>query len=61
MKNVIKVITPGILITILCYLLQGGKNILDGIYIIFPIILNYPRRNMGIFIILEEKNEKDFN
>ena len=38
MKNVIKVITPGILITILCYLLQGGKNILDGIYIIFPII-----------------------
>ena len=35
---VIKLILPALLVLAFMYLLRGGKNILEGIYIIFPII-----------------------
>lgn len=38
MKSILKITIPAILICSLCYLLRGGKNILEGIYILFPII-----------------------
>ncbi len=34
----IKLILPALLILSLMYLLRGGKNILEGIYILFPVI-----------------------
>ena len=34
----LKLILPALLILLLIYLLRGGKNILEGIYILFPII-----------------------
>jgi hypothetical protein len=37
-KKILKVAVPSILVLILMFTLRGGKNILDGIYIIFPII-----------------------
>lgn len=36
--EIAKIFLPAILIGILIYTLRGGKNILDGIYIIFPLI-----------------------
>ena len=41
MKKVIKfivVLLPAITLMLLAFMLQGGKNILEGIYIIFPLI-----------------------
>lgn len=38
MKKILKIIVPSILMLILIFLLRGGKNILTGIYIIFPIM-----------------------
>ena len=35
---IIKLILPALLILSLMYLLRGGKNILEGIYILFPVI-----------------------
>ena len=35
---IIKLILPTLLILSLMYLLRGGKNILEGLYILFPII-----------------------
>ena len=36
--SLVKLLLPPILIGILMFALRGGKNILDGIYIIFPLI-----------------------
>ena len=38
MKKLLKIIIPAVLMFILVYLLRGGKNILDGLYIIFPLM-----------------------
>lgn len=35
---IIKLILPALLVLAFMYLLRGGKNILEGIYIIFPLI-----------------------
>ena len=38
MKRIIKIIVPSILMLLLIYLWRDGKDILNGIYIIFPLI-----------------------
>ena len=38
MKRVIKIILPSILMLLLIYLMRNGKDIIVGIYLIFPII-----------------------
>ena len=38
MKKVLKVILPSILMIVLIYFMRGGKDILEGLYIVFPII-----------------------
>ena len=38
MKKVFKIITPSILMLLLIYLWGSGKDILTGIYIVFPIM-----------------------
>ena len=38
MKRIIKIIFPNVLMILLIYLWRDGKDILNGIYIIFPII-----------------------
>lgn len=38
MKKVIKIIVPSILMLLLIYLWRDGKDILNGIYIAFPLI-----------------------
>lgn len=38
MKKILKIIVPSILILILIYLMRDGKDILDGLYFIFPIL-----------------------
>ena len=37
-KKILKILALAILMAILIYLLRGGKKILDGLYIYFPII-----------------------
>ena len=36
--SVVKIVLPALILLILAFALQGGKRILDGIYIIFPLI-----------------------
>lgn len=38
MKKTFKIIFPSIIMFLLIYLMRGGKDILSGIYFIFPII-----------------------
>ena len=38
MKSVLKIIVPNILMLLLIYLWRSGKDILTGIYIVFPIM-----------------------
>ncbi|MBQ7031951.1 MAG: hypothetical protein IJO32_03180 [Bacilli bacterium] len=38
MKKIFKIIIPSILMLLLIYLWRSGKDILTGIYIVFPII-----------------------
>lgn len=38
LKKLLKIIIPAVLIAGLVFLLQGGKKILDGLYIYFPVI-----------------------
>ena len=38
MKRLVKIIIPSILILLLIYIWKDGKDILNGIYIAFPII-----------------------
>ena len=38
MKRLIKILAPCLLMLILIYLLQGGKDILAGLFIYFPLI-----------------------
>lgn len=38
MKRIIKIIVPSILMLLLIYLWRDGKDILSGIYIIFPLM-----------------------
>jgi len=38
MKRVLKIIIPSTLILLLIYLWRNGKDILNGIYMIFPLI-----------------------
>ena len=38
MKRIFKIIVPSILMLLLIYLWRDGKDILNGIYIIFPLI-----------------------
>lgn len=38
MKKIIKIITPSILMILLIYLWRDGKDILNGIYIAFPLM-----------------------
>ena len=38
MKSVLKIIVPSILMLLLIYLWRSGKDILTGIYIVFPVI-----------------------
>ena len=44
--SVIKMIFPAIILAILAFSLQGGKRILDGIYMIFPLIYVF----QGVFL-----------
>ena len=37
-RRILRIILPAIFIALLVCAMQGGKNILDGIYIIFPVI-----------------------
>ncbi len=37
-KRILRVVLPAIFIALLVCAMQGGKNILDGIYIIFPVV-----------------------
>ena len=36
-KRILKVLLPPLLILFLVYMMRGGKDILEGIYIVFPI------------------------
>ena len=38
MKKILKIIIPSILMLLLIYLWRSGKDILTGIYIVFPIM-----------------------
>ena len=38
MKKILKIIFPSVLMLILTYLLRGGKDILNGLFIIFPLM-----------------------
>lgn len=38
MKSILKIIIPSILMLLLIYLWRSGKDILTGIYIVFPIM-----------------------
>ena len=38
MKRIIKIIVPSVLMLLLIYLWRDGKDILNGIYIIFPLM-----------------------
>ena len=38
MKRILKIIIPSILMLVLMYLWKDGKDILNGIYIIFPLM-----------------------
>ena len=38
MKRLFKIVIPAILMFLLVYALRGGKNILEGLYILFPMI-----------------------
>jgi len=38
MKRLLKIILPAVLMFVLVYTLRGGKNILEGLYILFPIL-----------------------
>ena len=38
MKKIFKILFPSIIMFLLIYLMRGGKDILSGIYFIFPII-----------------------
>ena len=38
MKRILKIIIPSILMLLLIYLWRSGKDILTGIYIVFPIM-----------------------
>ncbi len=38
MKRILKTIIPSILMVILIYFMRNGKDILEGLYIIFPIM-----------------------
>ena len=37
-RRILRIILPAIFIALLVCAMQGGKNILDGIYIIFPVV-----------------------
>ncbi len=37
-RRILRIVLPAIFIALLVCAMQGGKNILDGIYIIFPVI-----------------------
>ena len=59
MKRILKIIVPSVLMLVLVYLMRGGKDILDGIYIVFPImyiligiICSYPIKELLICLIL---------
>lgn len=38
MKKILKIITPSVLMLLLIYLWRDGKDILNGIYIAFPLM-----------------------
>ena len=38
MKRIIKIIVPSVLMLLLIYLWRDGKDILNGIYIVFPLM-----------------------
>ena len=38
MKRIIKIIAPSILMLLLIYVWRNGKDILNGLYIVFPIM-----------------------
>ena len=42
----VKIVFPAIVLIVLAFSLQGGKRILDGIYIIFPLIYAF----QGVFL-----------
>ena len=37
-RRILRIVLPAIFIALLVCAMQGGKNILDGIYIIFPVV-----------------------
>ena len=37
-RRILRMVLPAIFIALLVCAMQGGKNILDGIYIIFPVV-----------------------
>ena len=38
MKRIIKIIVPSVLILLLIYLWRDGKDILNGLYLVFPLM-----------------------
>lgn len=38
MKRALKIIIPSVLMLVLIYLMRGGKDILDGLFIVFPLM-----------------------
>ena len=60
MKRILKIITPSVLMLLLIYLWRDGKDILNGIYIVFPIMYitlglicsNLKKELLGILILL---------
>lgn len=38
MKRIGKILLPGVLMVLLIYNLRGGKDILTGLYIVFPLL-----------------------
>ena len=47
-RRILKIVLPAIFVCLLVCAMQGGKNILDGIYILFPIT----------YVVLTLMNEK---